>query len=139
MSSSEQFNYAFNCNCYHFVFQKLSNPFSFDFHIIFPLDLTLLDWGPTNHVAVALDNEVYLWNATNNSIENLLSIEGEDNYVSCVSWIQEGCVLAVGKADGTIQVSIYCDFNSFSPHSPLRSAKTLFESPVVAAHLNVYI
>ena len=28
-----------------------------------------------------------------------------EDYVTCVSWIQQGCVLAVGISDGTVQVT----------------------------------
>ena len=54
---------------------------------------------------MALNNEVYLWNAQNGVIDNLLELDGEsEDYVTCVSWIQQGCVLAVGISDGTVQV-----------------------------------
>ncbi len=69
-------------------------------------DLTLIDWGWSNHVAVALDNEVYLWNATNGTIDCLLGLEEEDDYVTCVSWVQQGNVLAVGLSNRSVQVQI---------------------------------
>ncbi|XP_071798661.1 cell division cycle protein 20 homolog [Asterias amurensis] len=66
--------------------------------------LTLLDWGSRNFVAVALHDEVYLWNAVSGTIEHLMKLEGADDYVSGVSWIREGNVLAVGNAQGQVQL-----------------------------------
>ena len=37
--------------------------------------LNLIDWSMNNVLAVALKNEVYLWNATTASIENLVTLE----------------------------------------------------------------
>ncbi|XP_072035040.1 cell division cycle protein 20 homolog [Amphiura filiformis] len=66
--------------------------------------LTLLDWGPSNFAAVALNDEIYLWNAQDGSIDCLLELDDEDTYISCVSWIQQGCILAIGSSDGTVQL-----------------------------------
>jgi len=42
---------------------------------------------------------VYLWDATSGSISELLTLEGEDDYVSSLAWIQEGgSHLAIGTA-----------------------------------------
>ena len=54
-------------------------------------------------MAVALNNEIYLWNANTGDITNLLSLD-DDNYVSSVSWIEEGNYLAVGISDGNVQL-----------------------------------
>lgn len=62
-------------------------------------DLNLIDWSSVNILAVALANCVYLWNAATGAIEELLELEGND-YVSSVSWIQEGNYLAVGTFTG---------------------------------------
>ncbi|XP_033122183.1 cell division cycle protein 20 homolog [Anneissia japonica] len=66
--------------------------------------LTLMDWGLKNLIAVGLDNEVYLWNANNGEITHLLQMENPDEYVSCVSWIAEGNVLAVSNSLGQVQL-----------------------------------
>ncbi|KAJ9576586.1 hypothetical protein L9F63_025517, partial [Diploptera punctata] len=65
--------------------------------------LNLIDWNPRNVLAVALNKNVYLWDASSGKIEQLLTLEGTD-YVCSVSWIQEGNVLAVGTSVGVTQL-----------------------------------
>ncbi|PIK44016.1 putative cell division cycle protein 20-like [Apostichopus japonicus] len=66
--------------------------------------LNLIDWSCSNYLAVALANNVYLWNATSGDIQQLLQLENPDDYISCVSWIPEGNFLAVGTSSGTVQL-----------------------------------
>ena len=73
---------------------KSNDPFS---------DLNLIDWSPNNILAVALNTNVYLWNAGTGSIQQLLTLEGIDSVCS-VSWIQQGHYLAVGTNMGLVQV-----------------------------------
>ena len=63
-----------------------------------------MDWSANNHVALSLNNAVYLWNAGNGAISQLLELENPDEYVSSVSWIKEGNILAVGNSIGCVQV-----------------------------------
>ncbi|OQR89918.1 hypothetical protein THRCLA_09512 [Thraustotheca clavata] len=65
--------------------------------------LNLLSWGRNNVLAVALGASLYLWNASTGSIDELMSMEGDD-YISSVSWIQEGNTLAIGGSDSTVQL-----------------------------------
>ncbi|OQS00967.1 cell division cycle 2, cofactor of APC complex [Achlya hypogyna] len=65
--------------------------------------LNLLSWGRNNILAVALGSSLYLWNASTGSIEELMALEGDD-YISSVSWIQDGNTLAVGSSDATVQL-----------------------------------
>jgi cell division cycle protein 20 (cofactor of APC complex) len=65
--------------------------------------LQLLDWSDTNTLAVALNREVYLWNAHTGNIVNLLQLpEGE--YVSSVAWVEGANHLAVGTSMSEIQL-----------------------------------
>ncbi|XP_071839545.1 cell division cycle protein 20 homolog isoform X2 [Apostichopus japonicus] len=66
--------------------------------------LSLIDWSSLNVLAVALNQEVYLWNANSSNINHLLTLQGEDEYVSSVSWISEGNILAVGNSSGHVQL-----------------------------------
>ena len=66
--------------------------------------LNLLDWGSNNVLAVSLGTSVYLWNAANSQIEQLLSSPEPDNVVTSVSWIQKGNHLAVGFNNSLIQL-----------------------------------
>lgn len=63
--------------------------------------LNLIDWSMNNVLAVALKNEVYLWNATTASIENLVTLE-DPEIITSLSW--EGNYLAVGNSSGNIQL-----------------------------------
>ena len=66
--------------------------------------LNLLSWGSSNVLAVALQQSVYLWDASSSTIKELLTMPNED-YVSSVSWIQHGgSHLAVGGSDNSVQL-----------------------------------
>lgn len=76
--------------------------------VLFLSDLNLLDWSANNHIALCLNRAVYLWNAGSGAITSLLELENPDEYVSSVSWISEGNILAVGNSCGFVQV--VCSF-----------------------------
>ena len=65
--------------------------------------LNLLSWGSNDVLAVALGQCVYLWSAKSGDITELCSLEGEQDYVSSVSWTASGTHLAVGTAGGETQ------------------------------------
>ena len=60
--------------------------------------LNLLDWGKKNVLAVALGDSVYLWNAADGGIQQLMQTQGEGDHVTSVAWAQEGCHIAVGTS-----------------------------------------
>jgi cell division cycle protein 20 (cofactor of APC complex) len=63
-----------------------------------------MSWGCNNVLAVALNQTVYMWNASSGDIKELTSVDG-DNYVSSVSWLpQGGSHIAIGMADNTVQL-----------------------------------
>jgi len=68
--------------------------------------LNLLSWGPTNTLAVALSQYVYLWDAESGSIQELMNLDNDtDDYVSSVSWLPEtGSHLAIGTASSAVQL-----------------------------------
>jgi len=72
--------------------------------------LHLMDWSSSNLMAVALSGGVYIWSAGDGNIVQLCSREGEDEYVSSVSWLPgeqaggAGGVLGVGSSTGNIQL-----------------------------------
>ena len=43
--------------------------------------LNLLDWSSTNVLGVALGNAVYMWNATDGSIDMLMETNSPDSHV----------------------------------------------------------
>lgn len=68
--------------------------------------LNLLSWGPTNQLAVALSQYVYLWDASSGDIKELMNMEDtEDDYISSVSWLPTGGThLAVGTNSSAVQL-----------------------------------
>ena len=70
-------------------------------------DLNLLDWSVNNQLAVCLGGSVYLWNASTGNIQQLLQMEGPEEYVGSVAWIKEGNYLAVGGSSGDVQVGAF--------------------------------
>ncbi len=51
--------------------------------------LHLLHWSSTNRVAVALATSLFVWNASDGSIEELFARESPDDYVTAVRWVNE--------------------------------------------------
>lgn len=70
--------------------------------------LNLLDWSSKNVVAVALGTTVYLWNAESGAIEQLLKTTIADDYISSISWAEDGRTLAVGFNNHEIQLWDTC-------------------------------
>lgn len=65
--------------------------------------LNLVSWNNSNVLAVALKNNVYLWNAVTGDIKCLLST-AENEYISSLSWIQDGNQLAVGSSLNVVEI-----------------------------------
>ena len=55
-------------------------------------------------MAVALHDTLFIWNAADGSIAELFSNQTEEDYISCVSWAEEGQFLAVGDSTNVIQI-----------------------------------
>ncbi len=73
--------------------------------------LNLLDWGKENIIAIALSDEIYLWNDNNSRSSLLVSYEQgnyssdeNSNYITSLSWMQNGLYLGVGLSKGSIQL-----------------------------------
>ncbi|KAG2373914.1 hypothetical protein C9374_011579 [Naegleria lovaniensis] len=67
--------------------------------------LNLIDWGECNQIAVALNTSVFLWNANNYAVSNLVSMNDEDNLVCSVSWMKtDPNVLSIGTEDGFVSI-----------------------------------
>ena len=66
--------------------------------------LNLVDWGSSNILSVCLGQNVYLWNAFNSEIQQLLTTNETDCYVSSVNWSQCSNYLAVGLSNSTVQI-----------------------------------
>jgi len=69
--------------------------------------LNLISWGKNNLLAVALGQCVYLWNASTGDIQQLLSLTGEEDFVTSVRWADipgHSNYLAVGTNEGPVQL-----------------------------------
>lgn len=64
--------------------------------------LSLIDWGASNIVAVALGSAVWLWNAQTEHTSQMCSYP--DGEVCSVRWMQDGVHLAVGLTNGQVDV-----------------------------------
>ncbi len=75
-------------------------------YLLLLADLNLLSWGSASNLAVALSQSVFLWDPVTSGTKELMSLdENSNDYVSCVSWIQEGGNhLAVGTAESGVQL-----------------------------------
>lgn len=66
--------------------------------------LNLLDWSSQNVLAVALDQTIYLWNASSGSIEELMTTPTDGNKITSVQFMQDGSHIAVGTDDTDVQL-----------------------------------
>ncbi|XP_041658449.1 cell division cycle protein 20 homolog [Cheilinus undulatus] len=66
--------------------------------------LNLFDWSSQNVLAVALQNSVYLWDATEGEITLLTKLKHEEDYICSLSWTKEGSYIAIGTSDGEVQL-----------------------------------
>ncbi|KAL6342616.1 hypothetical protein AAG906_012477 [Vitis piasezkii] len=72
----------------------------------FPDDfcLNLMDWGSSNVLALALQNTVYLWDASNGSASELVTVDDENGPVTSVSWAADGQYIAIGLNSSDVQL-----------------------------------
>ncbi|CAD8131940.1 unnamed protein product [Paramecium pentaurelia] len=66
--------------------------------------LNILEWGNNNVLSVGLQNKVYLWNASNQHIEQLLQATSN---VTSVHWINDH-ILGIGFDDASIKIVDVC-------------------------------
>lgn len=66
--------------------------------------LNLLDWGSKNVLAIALENTVYLWDASNGSTSELVTVGDEDGPVTSVNWAPDGLHLSIGLNNSNVQL-----------------------------------
>ncbi|CAN1286229.1 Cell division cycle 20.1, cofactor of APC complex [Linum perenne] len=58
--------------------------------------LNLLDWGSSNVLAIALGCTVYLWDASNGSTSELVTVDEELGPVTSINWAPDGRHIAIG-------------------------------------------
>ncbi|RLM73609.1 hypothetical protein C2845_PM15G20700 [Panicum miliaceum] len=66
--------------------------------------LNLLDWGSSNVLSIALGSTVYLWDASNGSTSELVTVGDDYGPVTSVSWAPDGRHIAVGLDSSDVQL-----------------------------------
>ncbi|CAM8924920.1 unnamed protein product [Rhodiola kirilowii] len=66
--------------------------------------LNLLDWGSANVLAIALGSTVYLWDASDGSTSELVTVDDDLGPVTSVSWAPDGRHIAVGLNNSEVQL-----------------------------------
>ncbi|XP_042506485.1 cell division cycle 20.1, cofactor of APC complex-like [Macadamia integrifolia] len=66
--------------------------------------LNLLDWGSSNILSIALGSSVLLWNASDGSSDELVTIEDDYGPVTSVSWAPDGRHIAIGLQNSEVQL-----------------------------------
>jgi cell division cycle protein 20 (cofactor of APC complex) len=66
--------------------------------------LNLLDWGSSNVLAIALGSTVYLWDASDGSTSELVTVDDEDGPITSVNWAPDGRHIAIGLNNSHIQL-----------------------------------
>lgn len=66
--------------------------------------LNLLDWGSTNVLSIALGHTVYLWDASDGTTSELVTIDEESGPVTSVKWAPDGRHIAVGLNNSEVQL-----------------------------------
>jgi len=64
----------------------------------------LLDWSLNNVLSIALNNTIYLWNATDSSISELLTATDDQGPITSLSWAPDAKHMAVGLNDANVQL-----------------------------------
>lgn len=66
--------------------------------------LNLLDWGCKNVLSIALGGTVYLWNASEGSTSELVTVDDDLGPVTSVSWAPDGHHVAIGLNNSDVQL-----------------------------------
>ena len=96
--------------------------------------LNLLDWGSGNVLSIALGNTVYLWNASDGSTSELVTIDEDTGPVTSVCWAPDGQHIAVGLNNSHIQLWDSGNNRLVSPRPPLFCCS----SPKISTPLNFH-
>ena len=68
-----------------------------------PRPETASPW-PHSRAGVALSDSVYLWNAGNGGITQLMQTSGEGSHVTSVAWSQKSNLMAIGTSNSEVQL-----------------------------------
>ncbi|GMM32800.1 ubiquitin-protein transferase activating protein [Saccharomycopsis crataegensis] len=91
--------------------------------------LSLLAWSSDNLLAVALENSVYIWQASIGSVNLLTTC---DVLITSLSWSDDGSYLSIGKDNGMIEV---WDIEDNTKLRTMRSSDTRIVNHAWSKHL----
>ncbi|KAJ2456214.1 substrate-specific activator of APC-dependent proteolysis [Coemansia sp. RSA 2336] len=68
--------------------------------------LNLMDWSTSNRISVALNSQVYVWDAQSSQTSQLcdVSTDNSEEWVTSVGWAENGKHLAIGLHSGSVQI-----------------------------------
>ncbi|KAH9296035.1 hypothetical protein KI387_039623, partial [Taxus chinensis] len=66
--------------------------------------LNLLDWSISNVLCVALRNTAYLWDATQSTTSELMTVDDDVGPITSVSWAPDGRHAAIGLNNSVVQL-----------------------------------
>lgn len=66
--------------------------------------LNIIDWSLSNHLAVCLGEDLYVWNATTGDINQLFSLESTNEYLTSTSWMPKSNIIAVGNSQSIVEL-----------------------------------
>lgn len=73
--------------------------------------LNLMDWSSANILAVALNREMYLWNAVSGDISQLFSMdEDTSDYITSLAWIQNKGIISITCFDSMLSYIFIFNF-----------------------------
>lgn len=64
----------------------------------------MLDWGSSNVLAIALGSTVYLWDASDGTTSELVTVDDENGPVTSVNWAPDGRHIAIGLNNSQVQL-----------------------------------
>lgn len=81
-------------------------PYFHNYSLFCGSDLNLIDWSSNNVLAVALNENLYLFNTETGDIQLLFTLEGTEDYISSLRWVDDGRHIAVGTSNAEVQVNL---------------------------------
>ncbi|KAH9296034.1 hypothetical protein KI387_039622, partial [Taxus chinensis] len=66
--------------------------------------LNLLDWSISNVLCIALGNTAYLWDATQSTTSELMTVDDDVGPITSVSWAPDGRHAAIGLNNSVVQL-----------------------------------
>jgi cell division cycle protein 20 (cofactor of APC complex) len=90
-----------------------------------------MDWGSSNLLSIALGDTMYLWDASNGSTSELVTVDEDNGPITSVSWAPDGRHLAIGLNSSDIQLWDTSSNRLVSPLSITRKCCVVVEMSLI--------